>query len=65
MLDITKRKDHELTNQFLHNDELFGEAVAAIGFCQIEDTANELFIYTDDQLADLRYAFREGEMFLA
>ena len=62
MTDIRHYSDQELSLLFL-NDEFFykelSRAVSVEKFSRLEDLVNEYFVFTPDQLDDLRETFEQ------
>lgn len=62
MTDIRHYSDQELSLLFL-NDEFFykelSRAVLVDSFSRLEDLVNEYFVFTPDQLEDLRETFEQ------
>ncbi len=60
MRDITHYSDQELSLLFLNEEELYRTLMRAVrrnNFSIVKDLCDECFVYSDDQLEDLRETF--------
>ena len=60
MQNITQHSDQELSLLFLNDEPLYRSACRATSFGQIRELADELFIYTPEQLSELESDFEDG-----
>ncbi len=58
--DITNYRDSELADYFDNDEYLYEQACMSKDFSELESLANEYFIFTEEQLEELRSDFREG-----
>ena len=62
MTDITHYSDQELSLLFLNDETLYKDLMRAVrreDFSIIEETANEFFIFTEEQIEDLKETFNQ------
>jgi len=59
-LDITMHSDNELSDIFLNDEYLYGQAVAAGTINELQEIAGELFTFTDDQMSTFEQDFFDG-----
>lgn len=60
MTDITHYSDQELSLLFLNEEELYRELMRAVrrnDFNIVKDLCDDYFVYSEDQLEDLRDTF--------
>ncbi len=60
MQDLTMYGEQELTLQFLKDTGLYDLACSIESPSELKDLADEFFIYTDDQLAELERDYIDG-----
>jgi hypothetical protein len=62
MTNITNYSDSELSLMFLNDEYLYSQlmrAVIRVDFAMLEEVAREFFVFTEDQLEDLKETFKE------
>ncbi len=60
MLNITQYSDNELTDNFLNDEYLYGQTLAVSDISELISLADDIFIYTPDQLSTLKQYFHNG-----
>lgn len=58
--DISMHGNGELADRFDTDESLYGLAVASVDFAKLVEEADEIFIYNDNQLAELKQDFENG-----
>ncbi len=62
MTDITNYSDQELSLMFLNDEFLYKEFMRAVireDFAMLDEVAREFFVFTEDQLEDLKETFKQ------
>jgi hypothetical protein len=62
MTDITNYADQELSLMFLNDEFLYKEFMRAVireDFAMLDEVAREFFVFTEDQLEDLKETFKQ------
>lgn len=62
MTNIKHYSSQELSLLFLNDEYLYSQlmrAVIRVDFAMLEEVAREFFVFTDDQLEDLKETFKE------
>ena len=60
MQDLTQYGSQELSLVFNNTEYLYDHASRALCFNEVKDLADELYIYTDEQIEELERAYLDG-----